>query len=616
MLNRYPLWKNIMLMIVIIGSIIYALPNLYGDDPALQITKVHGTAIINNKIISKIQNILKNNNIQNKVNFLKNGTILVRLSNTDTQLNVREILSHMLGSDYIVALALEPATPYWLRYLGAEPMKLGLDLRGGVHFLLEVDVNSILNKLQTEKIDSICNELNKKTIHYVKINKINHYGLEIKFSNDSTRNKALEYLQSLNHDLYFSIASDSRLRAVIFDTVINKTKENVIQQNINIIRNRVNQLGVSESIVQRQGLNYIIVELPGIQDTARAKAILGATATLEFHLVNTNLNSIDVFNGHIPSDSEVKITSEGHMTILYKNVILTGNHIINASSSIDEYNQPQVNIELDDIGGNIMSNFTRENIGKPMATLFVEYESNGKKDVNGRLILVKQEKVINIANIQSYLNKNFRIVGIKDKNEAHQLSFLLRTGALIAPIQIIEERIIGPTLGQQNIKQGMEACLYGFIASVIFMICFYKYFGLIATSALLCNLVLIISIMSIVPGTTLTMPGIAGILLTIAVAVDANVLINERIKEELQNGRSVQQAIYAGYKGAYSSILDANITTLIKVIILYTVGTSSIKGFAITTAIGIATSMFTSIIGTRAVVNFIYGGKYINKISI
>lgn len=399
------------------------------------------------------------------------------------------------------------------------------------------------------------------------------------------------------------------------DARLSEAREYAVQQNINILRNRVNQLGVAEPVVQRQGADRIVVELPGIQDTARAKEILGATATLEFRLVNTNVDQAAAASGRVPGDSEVKQTREGQPVVLYKRVILTGDHITDSTSSQDEYNQPQVNISLDSAGGNIMSNFTKDNIGKPMATLFVEYKDSGKKDANGRAVLVKQEEVINIANIQSRLGNSFRITGINNPNEARQLSLLLRAGALIAPIQIVEERTIGPTTGMQNIEQGLEACLAGLLVSILFMIIFYKKFGLIATSALIANLILIVGIMSLLPGATLVC-GIAGIVLTLAVAVDANVLINERIKEELSNGRTVQQAIDEGYRGAFSSIFDANITTLIKVIILYAVGTGAIKGFAITTGIGVATSMFTAIVGTRAIVNLLYGGKRVKKLSI
>ncbi|ROR06846.1 preprotein translocase subunit SecD [Erwinia sp. JUb26] len=604
-----------MLVVVLLVGLLYALPNLYGEDPAVQVTGARGSAASEQTLV-QIQNALKEDNIQSKSIALENGAIMARFANTDVQLRGREAIMKALGENYVVALNLAPATPTWLTLLNAEPMKLGLDLRGGVHFLMEVDMDTALGKLQEQNIDNLRSDLRDKNIPYVNVRKTDNYGMEIRFRDADARNQAVSYLTGRHRDLVISNSGSNALTAVMSDERLREAREYAVQQNINILRNRVNQLGVAEPLVQRQGADRIVVELPGIQDTARAKEILGATATLEFRLVNTSVDATAAANGRVPGDSEVKETRDGQPVVLYKRVILTGDHITDSTSSMDEYNQPQVNISLDSAGGNIMSNFTKDSVGKAMATLFVEYKDSGKKDANGRSILVKQEEVINVANIQSRLGNSFRITGINNPNEARQLSLLLRAGALIAPIQIVEERTIGPTMGAQNITQGLEACLWGLIASIIFMVVWYKKFGLVATSALLANLVLIVGIMSLLPGATLTMPGIAGIVLTLAVAVDANVLINERIKEELRNGRSVQQAIHEGYKGAFSSIVDANVTTLIKVIILYAVGTGSIKGFAITTAIGVATSMFTAIIGTRAIVNLMYGGKRINKLSI
>ncbi len=604
-----------MLVVVLIVGLLYALPNLYGEDPAVQISGARGVAASEQTLI-QVRNELTKEKISWKSVAMEEGTVLARFESTDTQLRAREVLLSALGDKYVVALNLAPATPRWLSLLKAEPMKLGLDLRGGVHFLMEVDMQTALGKLQEQNIDSLRSDLREKGIPYSTVRKEDNYGLSIQFRDSAARDQANTYLTGRHRDLVFSNQGDNVLRVVMSDARLSEAREYAVQQNINILRNRVNQLGVAEPLVQRQGADRIVVELPGIQDTARAKEILGATATLEFRLVNTNVDASAAANGRIPGDSEVKETRDGRPVVLYKRVILTGDHITDSTSSMDEYNVPQVNISLDSAGGNIMSNFTKDNINKPMATLFVEYKDSGKKDANGRSVLVKQEEVINIANIQSRLGNSFRITGIENANEARQLSLLLRAGALIAPIQIVEERTIGPTLGAQNINQGLEACLAGLAVSIIFMLFFYKKFGLIATSALLANLVLIVGIMSLLPGATLTMPGIAGIVLTLAVAVDANVLINERIKEELSNGRSVQQAIHEGYQGAFSSIFDANITTLIKVLILYAVGTGSIKGFAITTGIGVATSMFTAIVGTRAIVNLLYGGKRINKLSI
>ncbi len=583
-----------MLIVVILVGLLYALPNIYGEDPAVQITGARGVAA-SETTLDQVRTVLEKDNIASKSIALENGAILARFKDPDVQLRAREALVTELGDKFVVALNLAPATPTWLAMLGAEPMKLGLDLRGGVHFLMEVDMDTALSKLQEQPLDSL---------------------VEVRFRDDAARDQAISYIGPRQRDLVLSANGANTMKANLTDARLSEAREYAVQQNITILRNRVNQLGVAEPLVQRQGADRIVVELPGIQDTARAKEILGATATLEFRLVNTNADATAAANGRVPGDSEVKYTRDGQPIVLYKRVILTGDHITDSTSSTDEYNQPQVNISLDSAGGTSMSNFTKDNIGKPMATLFVEYKDSGKKDANGRAVLVKQEEVINVANIQSRLGNSFRITGIGNPNEARQLSLLLRAGALIAPIQIVEERTIGPTLGQQNITQGLEACLWGLVASIVFMVVWYRKFGVIATTALVANLVLIVGVMSLLPGATLTMPGIAGIVLTLAVAVDANVLINERIKEELKNGRSVQQAIHEGYKGAFSSIVDANITTLITAVILYAVGTGSIKGFAITTAIGVATSMFTAIVGTRAIVNLLYGGKRINKLSI
>jgi len=604
-----------MLIVVLLVGLLYALPNLYGEDPAVQVTGARGSAASEQTLV-QIQNALKQDNIQSKSLALENGAILARFANTDVQLRAREAIMQALGENYVVALNLAPATPTWLAMLAAEPMKLGLDLRGGVHFLMEVDMDTALGKLQEQNIDNLRSDLRDKNIPYVNVRKTDNYGLEIRFRDAGARDEAVSYLTGRHRDMVINSSGSNALTAVMSDERMREAREYAVQQNINILRNRVNQLGVAEPLVQRQGSDRIVVELPGIQDTARAKEILGATATLEFRLVNTSVDATAAANGRVPGDSEVKDMRDGQPVVLYKRVILTGDHITDSTSSTDEYNQPQVNISLDSAGGNIMSNFTKDSVGKAMATLFVEYKDSGKKDANGRAILAKQEEVINVANIQSRLGNSFRITGINNPNEARQLSLLLRAGALIAPIQIVEERTIGPTMGAQNITQGLEACLWGLLASIVFMVVYYRKFGVIATSALVANLVLIVGIMSLLPGATLTMPGIAGIVLTLAVAVDANVLINERIKEELKNGRSIQQAIHEGYKGAFSSIIDANVTTLITAIILYAVGTGSIKGFAITTAIGVVTSMFTAIVGTRAIVNLLYGGKRINKLSI
>lgn len=604
-----------MLIAAILIGLLYALPNLYGEDPAVQITGVRGTAA-NEQTLIQVQKTLEKDNIQSKSIALENGAVLARFNNPDIQLRAREALVSALGDQYVVALNLAPATPKWLEAVGGEPMKLGLDLRGGVHFLMEVDMDTALSKLQEQNMDGIRNDLRQAKVPYSSIRKGDNYSVEIRFRNADDRSQAEKILLRKFQDLVFSNGNNNTMTAVMTDERLREARNYAVSQNITIIRNRVNQLGVAEPLVQRQGAERIVVELPGIQDTARAKEILGATATLEFRLVNQSVDPAAAENGRVPGDSEVKYDRNGFPYVLYKRVVLTGDHITDSTSGSDENGAPQVSIGLDSAGGSVMSDFTRGNQGKQMATLFVEYKDSGKKDAEGRVILMKDEKVINAANISARFGSQFRITGITDPNEARQLSLLLRAGALIAPIQIVEERTIGPTLGLQNIEQGLKACLAGLFASILFMIIYYRKFGLIASTALFANLIMIVGVMSLLPGATLTMPGIAGIVLTLAVAVDANVLINERIKEELRNGRSVQQSIHEGYKGAFSSIIDANLTTLITAIILYAVGTGSIKGFAITTAIGVATSMFTAIIGTRAIVNLLYGGKRINKLSI
>ncbi|MCX2498817.1 protein translocase subunit SecD [Plesiomonas shigelloides] len=619
MLNRYPLWKYLMVAFVVTIGALYALPNIYGEDPAIQISGVRG-ASTDMQTLDKVKDLLAEKKLPVKAIALENGTVLVRFKDTDEQLAARDLVADALGEKFTVALNLAPSTPRWLEDIGANPMKLGLDLRGGVHFLMEVDMDAAMGKLQEQTADSFRSELREKRIRYSSVRKLDSGtavgAVEVRFRSPEELTAALDYLQPLHRDLTFTAMGDTAFIAQLSEARLKEAREYAVQQNITILRNRVNELGVAEPIVQRQGASRIVVELPGIQDTARAKEILGATATLEFRLVNNQADLQAAVSGRVPGDSELQYMRDGRPVLLYKKVVLTGDHITDSSSSSDEYNRPQVNISLDSEGGTKMANFTKDNIGKPMATLFSEYKDSGKRDANGKVILVKHDEVINMATIQSRLGRSFRITGIDSQAEAHNLSLLLRAGALIAPIQIVEERTIGPSLGAQNIQQGLDACMWGLAAVVIFMGIYYRKFGLIAISALLANLVLIVGIMSMLPGATLTMPGIAGIVLTVGMAVDANVLIFERIREEMRNGRSVQQAINEGYSNAFSSIADANVTTLITALILYAVGTGPVKGFAITLSIGIATSMFTAIIGTRAIVNFLYGGKRITKLSI
>ncbi|TNG89013.1 protein translocase subunit SecD [Testudinibacter aquarius] len=615
MLNRFPLWKNLMVIILVAIGILYALPNLYGEDPAVQISGTRGQQA-DNTTYQQVQQVLQQNQLPVKSLQLENGSVLAKFGNTDEQLLAKDKLAESLGSSYSVALNLAPATPGWLEAIGGSPMKLGLDLRGGVRFLMQVDMNTALEKLETQRQDMLRTELRKARIAYSNIRAGDNYSTIVTLGEQAQASEAQSLIRRSNPDL--TVASNGNLLTVnMTEADLAQVREHAIEQNLTILRKRVEELGVAEPIVQRQGAERIVIELPGVQDTARAKEILGATATLEFRLVNTNASADAAARGLVPSDSEVKNDREGRPVVLYRRVILGGEHITGATSGSDHTTgRPEVNITLDSEGGNLMAAATRDAIGKPMATLYSEYKESGRLDDKGTPILEKHEEVINVATINDRLGSRFRISGIDSPAEALNLSVLLRAGALIAPIQIVEERTIGPSLGAQNIAQGMEASAYGLLFTILFMVVVYRKFGIIANIALVLNIVLLIGVLSLLPGATLTMPGIAGIVLAVGMSVDANVLIFERIKEELRNGRSVQQAINEGYNGAFSSIFDANLTTILTAIILYAVGTGPVKGFAITLSLGVAISMFTAITGTRAIVNFLYGGKRINKLSI
>ncbi|EGR1465434.1 protein translocase subunit SecD [Vibrio cholerae] len=617
MLNRYPLWKYLMVMLTIAVAALYALPNIYGEDPAIQITGARG-ASVDMSTLDAVTDALNKAQLSQKSIALENGSILVRFNDTDTQISARDIISEALGKDKIVALNLAPSTPDWLESIGAAPMKLGLDLRGGVHFLMEVDMDAAMEKLVSQQEEAFRSDLRDEKIRYRAIRPLSD-AVEVTLRDAEQLAQTKLLLESKHRDMTFTTSeSDGRfvLVAKFTEARLQEIRNYAVEQNITILRNRVNELGVAEPLVQRQGATRIVVELPGVQDTARAKEILGATATLEFREVDDKADLAAAAAGRAPAGSEIKFGRNGRPVVLKKRVILGGSSITDASSSADEYGRPQVNISLDSEGGNKMSAFSKKNIGKLMATVFAEYKDSGKRSPEGKVILTKHEEVINQATIQSALGRNFRITGIDSPAEAHNLALLLRAGALIAPISIVEERTIGPSMGQQNIDMGIQACIWGMVAVMLFTVLYYRKFGMIANIALMANLVLIIGVMSMIPGATMTLPGIAGIVLTVGMAVDANVLIFERIREELREGKNPQQAIHQGYANAFSTIADANITTLITAIILFAVGTGAIKGFAVTLSIGILTSMFTAIVGTRCIVNLLYGGKRINKLSI
>jgi len=605
-----------MVMIIIAVGSFYAIPNLFGEDYAVQVVATRG-AEVTATTQSTVNDVLASKNITVKRSELENGQLLVRVTNGDQQLLAKEAIAESLGDKYIVALNLAPATPDWLESVGGSPMKLGLDLRGGVHFLMEVDMGEAVRKMTEAKISDFRTDLRGEKIRYAGIrNSVK--GIEIKFRDTENLAKAERFLKTRGNDMVFTDISSGDnyfLLANLSEAYLKQIKEEALQQNITTIRNRVNELGVAEPVVQRQGAERIIVELPGVQDTARAKDILGATASIEFHMVDEKADAAAAASGRVSPSSQVYNRRQGGQVVLHKAVMLTGDHIQGAQPSFDEYSRPQVSINLDSKGGSIFSNVTKDNIGKPMATLFIEYKDNGDKNPDGSVKMQKIEEVISVATIQARLGRNFVITGLEHA-EAQNLALLLRAGALIAPVTIVEERTIGPSLGAENIQNGVQAMIWGMAVVLIFMLVYYRGFGLIANLALTANLVMVVGVMSMIPGAVLTLPGIAGMVLTVGMAVDGNVLIYERIREELRNGRSVQQAIHEGYGNAFSTIADANITTFMTALILFAVGTGAVKGFAVTLMIGIATSMFTAIVGTRSIVNAMWGGKRVKKLSI
>ncbi|MBT1452396.1 protein translocase subunit SecD [Glaciecola sp. XM2] len=614
MLNQTPIWKYITVIFMLGLCALYALPNLYGEDHAVQISSGRDTAVTLS-MVDDVRNSLETANIPFKAVEFADERILVRLPDSDTQLVARENLDKKLGDEYFVAMNLAPDTPDWLENLGGTPMKLGLDLRGGVHFLMEVDMNSAIDSAVGGIVDEFRDRLREEGLRYRTVRKTGN-SVEVVFRAPDVLESAQFFLRNNYPDMVIDERDDLTLRASFTEVRLAEIRDYAVKQNITIIRNRVNQLGVAEPLVQKQGAERIVVQLPGIQDTAKAKEILNATATLNFRLVDETGDVRDAVAGRVPAGSELLYTRDGQPILLKSQIMLEGSHIIDAGNSMDENGFPQVNINLDSQGGSRMSQVSRDNVGKPMATVFIEFKATDERDAEGKLIFEKNEEIINVATIQTQLGSSFRITGIDSAGEARDLALLLRAGALIAPIQIVEERTVGPSLGKENIELGMQAITYGLIAVLLFMLVYYQAFGVVANFALLANVIMIAGIMSMIPGATLTLPGMAGIVLTVGMAVDANVLIFERIREELREGRSPQQAIHFGYDNAFSTILDANITTFIAGMILFAVGTGPIKGFSITLMIGIVTSMFTAIIVTRVLVNLIWGGKRVKKLAI
>ena len=615
MLNRFPLWKNLMVIIITLIGGLYALPNLYGEDPSVQISGTRGQEATT-ETLAQVNNALASLNISPKATQLENGSILVRLEKDDQQLPAKEKISEVLGDKYSVALNLAPATPTWLTDIGGSPMKRGLDLRGGVRFLMEVDMNTAMQKQQESLQDSLRADFRKDKIQYKAIKKGDNFATIIEFADSSNADKAVRLVKRTHTTLEATYNSPTEVTFALSEAGLSSARDMAIEQNLSILRKRVEELGVSEPTIQRQGADRIVVELPGVQDTARAKELLGATATLEFRLVNDAINPEAATRGIVPADSELKYMQDGRPMVLKRKPSLGGEHIIDANSGKDDRGLPQVSIKLDSDGGNQMAEITKSAVGKPMATLYSEFKDSGRRDANGKVILEKHEEVINVATINSRLGNQFQITGINSPAEAQNLAVLLRSGALIAPIVIVEERTVGASLGADNVEKGVEAGMYGLVLTIIFCLVYYKIFGVFASIALTVNMILTMGLMSLI-GATLTMPGIAGIVLAVGMSVDANVLIYERIKEELRNGRSVQQAIHEGYNGAFTSIFDSNLTTVLTSLVLYAVGTGPVKGFAITLALGVMISMFTAITGTRMLVNWVYGGnKRVKKLWI
>ncbi|QJC31604.1 protein translocase subunit SecD [Enterobacteriaceae endosymbiont of Donacia tomentosa] len=610
-LNKYSFKQYIFLLILIITSIIYTLPNIYKKIPVIQINFIKEKNF-NIKFLKKIDKILKKHNIFYVKTFFNKKNINFIFNNVEDQIEAYKIIKNNLNKqNYIISAKLKSSVPKWFSYIKATPIKLGLDLRGGVYFLLKVNSDYVLQKFKEQNISDITTFINKKNINFIKKNsKKNKFNYQIFFKNINIRNKVFYYFTKKNNSfINYKMISNKGIFIYLGNEVLNRLKNSIIDNNINVLRNRVNEIGITDSVVQRKGIDSIIIELPGIQNIKEAKKIIGSTATLEFHLITNYYENINKKNFYrMFWKNKIPVYVE-------KKIIIDGTHIIDATYNRDEYNNPQVNVFLNKKGGYILSEFSKNHIGDNIASLLISYINSKKKD-NSNILSDKKVEIINIATIQSQLGDSFRITGIQNIEEAKKISILLKSGILSSPIKIVQEEIIGPTVGKQNIKQGIKACIIGIIFCITFMLLYYNVFGMIAIFALFINILFIISLFSLLPGLTLTMSGIAGIVLTLAIAIDANVLINERIKEELQENKPIQKAIFYGYKRAFSSIFDSNILTIINSFILYIFGSREIQGFAITTCIGVLTSFFTSVFITHAIINIIYGNKKIKTLPI
>ncbi|OAI23257.1 MULTISPECIES: protein translocase subunit SecD [Methylomonas] len=607
MQNHFPVWKNLMVLTLLVIGTLYSLPNLYGNDPAVQVASSSATPL-QQRQADDVAASIRDAGFTTKAFEFTDGKVLARFNNTDEQMKVADLLRDKLAEQATVALNLAPATPDWLRMIGAEPMHLGLDLRGGVHFLLEVDMDSALKQTEERYNNDIRTAFRDAKVRYQSVSKEAN-GIKVVLPNEEARVAAAAVLNKDFRNLDLKETGPNEFTLSITERELRDIKKSALGQNITTLRNRVNELGVAEPIIQQQGDSRIVVQLPGVQDTTRAKELLGTTATLEYRLVDVEHDVQSALSGHEPAGARLYKDKNGNPILLKRSVIVTGDQITDASSGMDQDGQSAVFITLDGAGAKKMGKLTQENIGKPMAVVFIEYKSETRV-VNGEKVQHKEkvEKVISVATIRDSFSKRFQTTGLDSPEEARTLALLLRAGALAAPVEIVEERTVGPSLGQENIDQGMNSIVAGFLLVVVFMVIYYRAFGLIANFALLFNVVLLISIMSVLQA-TLTLPGMAGIVLTVGMAVDANVLINERIREELRHGNSLQTSIYMGYEKAFATILDSNVTHFIVAILLFGFGTGPVKGFALVLVIGIATSVFTAVTSTRMLVNWFYGSN-------
>ncbi len=616
-MNQYPVWKNLLVVFIVAFGIFFSMPNIYGEDPAVIVSRLDAKPMDEAARIQAEQS-LNLEEVRFAAAYLDEGRLIVRFDQVDDQLLGADALRTFLGENYVVALTLTPRTPEWMRNIGLQPMSLGLDLRGGVYLLYEVDLQGAITQALSRYETDFRTNLREAGIPYVTVRATdNSVRVELR------RNEDLDAARKLISDADNQLVINDRLeggnRVIIVrmsPQQIRQRQDFAIEQNTVTMRSRVNELGVAEPVVQRQGLNRVVVQLPGVQDPGRAKEILKATATLEFRLVDIERNAYEAQrSGRAPLGSKLYLQRDGTPVLLSREVIASGDQLTDATSSFDQDGLPAVFVKLNTKAARRMLKTTQQNLNKPMAVVFIEIKRTAEK-VDGETVyqINQKEEVINVATIRGVFSSSFQISGL-DQVEAQDLALLLRAGSLAAPIYEVEERTVGPTLGQDNIEQGKKAVVIGFFAVIFFMLVYYRLFGLVANLALFMNLVLVVALLSLLQA-SLTLPGIAGIVLTVGMAVDANVLIFERIREEIRNGNTPQASIEAGYQKALSSIADANITTLIAAIVLFTFGTGAIKGFAITLSLGIITSLFTAIIGTRAVINAVYGGRRVERLAI